>query len=131
MIQTVRRRLVQRGSEQGFTLTELLVVLVIIGILLSIAIATYVGVRDRATEAAAQTMIRQIEPSIEAYYADHSTYGGMTLATLRSDYDQALVISRYRLSGLSDTTYCVDSSYGSSAWRKQGPAAQAEAGTCP
>lgn len=129
MIQAVHRRLA-RDDQSGFTLTELLVVLVIIGILLSIAVGTYVGLRGRASDTAAKSLIHQIVPSIEAYYADNGTYATMTLGQLRSGYDQAIDPARFQLSSLSDTSYCVHSTYGGEAWRKEGPSAAVTRGTC-
>jgi type IV pilus assembly protein PilA len=108
MISTLRRRL--RHEEKGFTLIELLVVVVILGILTAIAVPSYLSLRGRSESAANKSNVRSIIPTIEQYYADNSTYVGMTLSILQSNYDQALDTSKYELGAtLSATTYCVQS----------------------
>jgi type IV pilus assembly protein PilA len=131
MISTLRKRL--RNEEKGFTLIELLVVVIILGILTAIAIPSYLSFRGRAQDAAAKANVRSIVPTIESYYADNNTYSGMTLANLQSTYDQALNLSQYALSSVSDTNYCVQSpaSGTSHVWNKNGPAAPIVAGSCP
>jgi len=74
------------AREDGFTLTELLVVIVIIGILTAIAIGFYSGAREKASDVTAKSNIRVAVPAIEAYRSDNSTYVGMTLPVLQASY---------------------------------------------
>src|SRR3954466_15993122 len=83
----IRERL---AREEGFTLIELLVVIGIIGILLAIAVPSYLGFRDRANDSAAKANIRSAVPSAEAWYADNGSYTGMTTAVLKTSYDSGL-----------------------------------------
>ena len=48
--------------------------IIIIGILLAIAIPSYLSFRDRANESAANANIRAAVPGVEAFFADNSTY---------------------------------------------------------
>jgi type II secretion system protein G len=104
----IRERL---AREEGFTLIELLVVIVIIGILLAIAVPSYLGFKDRANQKAASSDVRAAVPSAEAYYADTGNYTGMTLANLKSTYDQGIVLDNVKVNAAGDQ-FCLDKQVG-------------------
>jgi type IV pilus assembly protein PilA len=65
------------GDEEGFTLIELMVVVLIIAILLAIAIPTFLGARTRAQDRAAQSNIRNaLTAEKTTYFADKQAYAG-------------------------------------------------------
>src|SRR6266852_5831743 len=85
MFDAVRKRL--HGDEGGFTLIELMVVVLIIAILLAIAIPTFLGARTRAQDRAAQSNLRNGLTGEKTYYTDAQMYGsaaaGAPLAALQ------------------------------------------------
>lgn len=71
MLEYIRRR---REDDQGFTLIELMVVVLIIAILIAIAIPTFLGAQDRARNRAAQSEIRNALTAAEAISTDFEGY---------------------------------------------------------
>lgn len=68
------------GAEAGFTLIELMVVLLIMAILLAIAIPTFLGVKTGAQDRAVQSNLTNGLTSAKAAYANGGTYAATAAA---------------------------------------------------
>jgi type IV pilus assembly protein PilA len=64
----------RRTSEEAFTLIELMTVILIIGILVAIALPTFLGARTRAQDTAATSELRTGLAASKVYYTDGDTY---------------------------------------------------------
>lgn len=63
-----------KRRQKGFTVVELLIVIVIIAILAAIVIVAYNGVQARASFSKAQQDLKNITKALSLYHVDHESY---------------------------------------------------------
>jgi prepilin-type N-terminal cleavage/methylation domain-containing protein len=61
-------------KQQGFTIVELLIVIVVIGILAGLVITTFNGIQQKGRDTERQTDVKALHGQIEAYYAQNGSY---------------------------------------------------------
>ena len=71
MMKAIRRGL---NKDEGFTLIELMVVVMIIAVLIAIAIPSFLGFRKSAQDRSAQSELRNVLLSEKAYWLDNGQY---------------------------------------------------------
>jgi type IV pilus assembly protein PilA len=76
--------MLRRKDEEGFTLIELMVVVLIIAILIAIAIPTFLGARGRAQDRAAQSSLRNAVTGAKAIFTDDEDYADATVTALEA-----------------------------------------------
>ena len=95
----------QLSSNRGFTIVELLIVIVVIGILAGISIVAYSGVQQRATNAKTINDIASVKKLIEAYAVENGFYPVTSTTPLSGSSSSSITLTD---SGCPDGTSQID-----------------------
>jgi general secretion pathway protein G len=63
-----------RQKDEGFTLVELLIVIVILGVLAGIVVFAVNGITDRGVQSACKADVKTVQVASEAYYAKNGAW---------------------------------------------------------
>lgn len=66
--------MVSLKNKKGFTIVELLIVIVVIGILATLVIVTFTGIQQKARNSERQTDINAVDSHVEAFHAQYGAY---------------------------------------------------------
>lgn len=80
-------------KQKGFTIVELLIVIVVIGILATLVIVTFTGIQKKARDSQRQTDINSLNGQIAAFYTNYGFYpstADLNSSTFRTKYMKGL-----------------------------------------
>jgi len=118
-------------GQSGFSLIELLVVIVIVGILAAIAIPQFAGQRGRAFEATLRADLRNAAVAEEAYYAQNQVYKtGPLSASILPGYNKTQEISMSAVAGTNTFTLAAAHSNCVGTWSYDSKTGVAAGPTC-
>ena len=103
----------KKNRKKGFTLIELMVVVIIVGILAAVAVPIFRGQTRRAIASEGEALLGSVRTAELAYYAEHGSYldvssGGDANDPLGIDASKNKYFKSYSVSGTTATTTYTD-----------------------
>jgi type IV pilus assembly protein PilA len=108
MLRTLRAR---ADKDRGFTLIELMIVVLIVAILIAIGIPTFLGARTKGQDRAAQVDLRQSLLTAKSYYTDTESFAATAAELVALEptiaFDAAIANSTSDVVGFTGTATSV------------------------
>lgn len=122
-----------KRSTTGFTIVELLIVIVVIGILAAITIVAYNGIQDRARASSVSSALTQAAKKLAVYQVDNPDLYPADKAALDAIgvQDTATVSYQYTRTSSTPNTYCLTATTGTTSYKLSNTSAIPTAGACP
>ncbi len=113
------RHVLDARDERGVTVVELLVVIILVGIMLAVAVPSYLGFRERAATNTTKANLRAALPAATAYHADKGTYVGMNAITLVATDPR--VSPTLTVASAKRSQFCLTDTVNGVTWSLAGP----------
>ncbi|RYX79489.1 prepilin-type N-terminal cleavage/methylation domain-containing protein [bacterium] len=114
------------SSQRGFTIVELLIVIVVIGILAAIVIVAYQGVSNRAKVASVTSGLTQYSKKINVYNSTNGNYPTSLSEAGIKDGDGVL----YQYTSASTSEYCLTATSGTMTYYVSQASGGVQQGVC-
>lgn len=117
------------SSKTGFTIVELLIVIVVIGILAAITIVAYNGIQERARASSVSSALSQASKKLALYQVDNPDLYPADKTALEAIgiKDSASVTYQYSTTG---STYCITATTGATSYKISNTTSTPSAGGC-
>jgi prepilin-type N-terminal cleavage/methylation domain-containing protein len=119
-------------NKQGFTIVELLIVIVVIGILAAITIVAYNGIQDRARTSAVSSALSQAAKKLAVYQVDNPDLypADKTALEALGIKDTESVTYQYTRTSTTPNTYCITATTGTISYKISNTTTAPSAGGC-
>jgi prepilin-type N-terminal cleavage/methylation domain-containing protein len=96
------------NTHHGFTIVELLIVIVVVAILAAISIVAYTGVQSRARQSIVQAELSDAKKKLTLYKVDQGNYPTTNASLTQADLRISSPSNYENRAGYSNYYYCVD-----------------------
>lgn len=117
-------------QQSGFTIVELLIVIVVIGILAAITIVAYNGVQNKARTSAVTSALTQAAKKIAIWQVDNPNLYPSALSDAGIADTENVFFQYTSNNGVSPSTYCITATYGTIKYYIDSSSGAASAGVC-
>lgn len=115
-----------KHDRAGFTIVELLIVIVVIAILATVTAVAFNGIRDRAQASQAAAQLDQARKKVRLYFIENSAYPSTMAMAGVVDTNGSI----YDIVPVGSSSYCISVAVSGKTYRVIGDSQDATLGTC-